>query len=136
MKRILILTEKFSAGHLYKNDNFSESDNKKYFGKCYTKYGHGHNYRLEVGFVIPEKTSEIGLKKIKTQLQKKLFSLTNHLDHSHLNFDIAEFKKTIPTTENLVLYFEAKIKKLKLKNQLHHLRLYESDDLFSELSYE
>lgn len=136
MKRILVVNEKFSAGHFYKNDNFTKKENQKYFGRCYTKHGHGHNYKLEVGFQIPSKTTDAELLKIKRQLQTALHSLTDAVDHTHLNFDVPEFKKTIPTTENIALYFDDKIKKLKLKQKLFSIRLYESDDLFSEITYD
>lgn len=136
MKRFLIIKEKFSAAHLYKNDDFTEAENKKHFGRCYTKHGHGHNYLLETAFQIPSKTSDKDLLKIKNLLHKKLFAITDKLDHSHLNFDIPYFKKNIPTTENIALYFDQSIAKLKLKYSLHFIRLYEAEDLFSEITYE
>lgn len=133
MKHILTLQEKFSAGHLYKNDSFTDKENKKYFGRCYTEHGHGHNYKLEVSFAIQKNTEIIN---IKPYLQKEIHKLTDQLDHTHLNFDIPEFKKEIPTTENIAIYFEEKIKKLKLKFKLYRIRIYEADDLFSEIIYE
>ena len=37
----------FSASHRYWNDEWSEEENIKNFGKCTSKFGHGHNYVLE-----------------------------------------------------------------------------------------
>ena len=57
------------------------------------------------------------------------------LDHEHLNFVIPEFKTTVPTTENILLYFEKKILSLKLKNQLAFIKLFEMENLYSEKYY-
>ena len=49
MDEFITLSKKieFSASHRYWNDSWSEEENLKHFGKCTSKYGHGHNYVLE-----------------------------------------------------------------------------------------
>ena len=135
MKRTLILESQFTAAHFYKNDAFTEKENKKHFGKCFTKHGHGHDYRLEVGFQISPTSTDAKLTAARDHLQKQLKKLTLRLDHQHLNFDVPEFKKTIPTTENILLYFEKKISALKIKNELIFIKLFETKDLWSEKYY-
>lgn len=135
MIRILVLKSHFSSAHLYKNEDFSTAENKKYFGRCFTDFGHGHNYCLEVGFQMKLSFSEQDLFQQKTKLQQAIEKLTSHLDHEHLNFAIPEFKKVVPTTENILLYFENKISKLRLRTTLSFLKLFESENLWSEKYY-
>ncbi len=135
MKRTLILDSHFTAAHFYKNDTFTEKENKKHFGKCFTEHGHGHDYKLEVGFRIPLTLTEVKLNKSREQLQQHLKKLIEGLDYKHLNFDISEFKTTVPTTENILLYFEKKISRLSIKNQLIFIKLFETKDLWSEKYY-
>lgn len=135
MKRILIVSSDFSSAHLYKNDQFTEAENKKAFGRCYTDFGHGHNYKIETGFLIDSKTADKELLKVKHNLENQIFKLTDVLDHEHLNFVIPEFKTKVPTTENILLYFETKIKNLNLKNKLAFIKLFESENLSSEKYY-
>ena len=135
MKRILVLHSNFSSAHFYKNDDFSNAENKKNFGRCYTQYGHGHNYSLEVGFSLKLSLSDQELVQQKTNLEQILQKLTNPLDHEHLNFVIPEFKKTIPTTENILLYFEKKMTESGLKTKLGYIKLFESENLWSEKYY-
>ncbi|OFZ31957.1 MAG: hypothetical protein A2622_12020 [Bdellovibrionales bacterium RIFCSPHIGHO2_01_FULL_40_29] len=135
MIRVLKIQSEFSSAHLYKNASFSVAENKKQFGRCYSKYGHGHNYRIEVGFQVSEKIGDTQLIKINEVLSKKLTALTQKLDHEHLNFVIPEFKKTIPTTENILLYFEKKLASLKLPYPLISIKLFEMENLWSEKYY-
>jgi len=135
MKRILIIESGFSSAHLYKNEKMTVAENKKAFGRCYTDYGHGHNYKIEVGFLIDEKLSETKLLTEKSNLDSEIKKLTTVLDHEHLNFVIPEFKTVIPTTENILLYFEEKISNLRLRNKLAFIKLFEMDNLYSEKYY-
>jgi 6-pyruvoyltetrahydropterin/6-carboxytetrahydropterin synthase len=135
MKRLLVITSEFSSAHFYKDESMTVNENKKAFGDCYTEFGHGHNYKIEAGFEVKPSLKDRDLVKTKTYLEKSVTDLTNALDHEHLNFVIPEFKKRIPTTENILLYFEKKILDLKLKNNLAFIKLFESENLYSEKSY-
>lgn len=135
MKRILILQSHFSSAHKYQNPKFTDAENKKIFGRCFTNHGHGHNYKIEVGFLIAPQTNDEKIKKINIELQNELMQLTEKLDHEHLNFVIPEFKEIIPTTENILLYFEKKISGLKLKYSLAFIKLFEMENLWSEKYY-
>lgn len=135
MKRTLVLDSAFSSGHLYRNDSFTEKENQKVFGRCFSDHGHGHNYKIEVGFRINNKIEETELITLEKSLKKKLVLLTNDLDFAHLNFVIPEFKNAVPTTENILLYFEEKLTGLKLKNKLVFIKLFETENLWSEKYY-
>ncbi|MBO9665219.1 MAG: 6-carboxytetrahydropterin synthase [Bdellovibrio sp.] len=125
---ILTLKSIFSSAHLYHQPQWSLEENLKNFGRCFTEHGHGHNYTLEVGFKVQDDL-EVKLQEYKTLLK----SLTDRLDHEHLNFVIPEFKTTIPTTENIALYFLGKLKESLSEKELAHIRLYEMNDLWTEI---
>ena len=135
MKRTLVLDSNFSSAHLYEKKSFTKKENQKIFGKCFSEHGHGHNYKIEVGFKINNETNDKDLVVIEKSLKQKLVKLTNPLDFAHLNHMIPEFKDTVPTTENLLLYFEEKLIRLKLKNKLVFIKLFETENLWSEKYY-
>lgn len=125
----LILKSCFSSAHRYFQPKWSPKQNQEVFGRCFSEYGHGHNYILEVGFKVePENVS-----RHKEKMQAFIDDLTRALDHEHLNFAIPEFKTVIPTTENLALYFLEKLKASVPENQLTFIRLYEMDNLWTEI---
>lgn len=126
---ILILKSPFSSAHFYAQSRWSEEKNKQKFGRCYTPYGHGHNYVLEVGF----KTNEQDFLQDKEFYQETLKKLTDHLDHEHLNFEIPEFKSKNPTTENIALYFLDKLKDTISEKNISYIKLFEMDNLWTEI---
>ena len=128
---ILTLESCFSAAHFYSQPKWSESKNKTIFGKCFSKYGHGHNYKLSVSFDLEPKDLTQ-----KSELQQALHSITEKLDHHHLNLVIKEFKNQIPTTENLALYFQEKLKKITPSVRIIKIKLFETEDLWTEINYE
>lgn len=125
MTKTWIVTENFSAAHLYHQKAWSEAENRACFGKCFTEHGHGHNYRLEVGFNAPKAPFE--------ELKKAVQRVTDLLDHQHLNFDIPEFKDTIPTTENIALYLLKKLQEGSPQGQISYIKLFEMTDLWVEI---
>lgn len=126
---ILTLKSGFSSAHLYHQPAWSSEENLKNFGRCFTEHGHGHNYTLEVGFHINPAQVKEKLEEYNTLLKQ----LTSVLDHEHLNFVIPEFQTTIPTTENIALYFLEKLKATLSEKEIAHIRLYEMNDLWTEI---
>jgi 6-pyruvoyltetrahydropterin/6-carboxytetrahydropterin synthase len=123
----------FSSAHRYFQKNFSEEENKKIFGKCYTPFGHGHNYILEMtvgGEINPHTGMVVNLVDVDDILKK----VTDPLDHHHLNFDVPAFKDLVPTTENICQYcFSECLKLLPNGIKLVRTRLYETDSLWADV---
>ena len=125
----------FSASHYYWNNDWSAEENERIFGKCANRSGHGHNYTLEVtvagepdavtGFVVD-------LKWLKDVMEREVLSA---YDHRHLNLEVPEFAKAIPTTENLAIAawnrLEPSIKAAK-GARLQRVRVYETPEIFAE----
>ena len=125
----LICEYQFSSAHFYKQKHWSIEKNGAVFGKCFTDYGHGHNYRLEleidIGNEIPSTARDL--------ISGAVHVVLNRLDHQHLNFTIPEFKEVVPTTENISLYLRAQIQ-IPPPYRLGLVRLFEMDTIFVELT--
>jgi 6-pyruvoyltetrahydropterin/6-carboxytetrahydropterin synthase len=134
MSQYVYLTRKceFSASHYYHNPDFSPEENRRIFGKCNNLNGHGHNYTLELtvkGEVDPKSGFVINLVDLKEILNREVMDV---FDHRHLNKEVPEFAKQIPTSENIAISIwnrvEPHVKRLGAK--IHRVRLYETPELF------
>lgn len=125
----------FSAAHYYWNDGWSQEKNEQVFGRCANRNGHGHNYTLEVtvagepdavtGFVVD-------LKWLKDVIEREVLAAW---DHRHLNVEVPEFAKVVPTTENLAIAAWRRLEPAVLAakgSRLSRVRVYETPDLFAE----
>jgi 6-pyruvoyltetrahydropterin/6-carboxytetrahydropterin synthase len=98
----LTRTYEFAAAHRLHTDEIPETENRDLFGKCNNPAGHGHNYVLEVT-VGGEPDPQTGLIADLPQLDAVVGrEVVDRYDHRHLNYDLPEFGKLIPTSENLV----------------------------------
>jgi 6-pyruvoyltetrahydropterin/6-carboxytetrahydropterin synthase len=100
MKAYLNRRYMFSASHRLHSDEFSEGVNRTLYGKCNNPHGHGHNYTIEVsvsGQVDPKTGMVCNLVDIDKCVQENILE---RYDHQNLNL-LAEFKRVVPTTENL-----------------------------------
>lgn len=133
MARYTTLTKKieFSSSHRYWKDDWSEEKNLEVFGKCTSKYGHGHNYVLETTIEGPV-DSDTGMIINIYRLKPILKEVLKEFDHKFLNEDTDYFDDLMPTTENFArILYECITEKLsKIECKLQKVRLYETKDLF------
>lgn len=125
----------FSASHYYWNDAWPAEKNEAVFGRCANRNGHGHNYTLEVtvaGEPDPVTGFVVDLKWLKDVMEKEVLAA---YDHRHLNLEVPEFAKAIPTTENIAI---ASWKRLAPRiagmggARLSRVRIYETPEVFAE----
>ncbi len=131
---MVLLTRRaeFSAAHYYWNDAWSPEENRRVFGKCANRNGHGHNYTLEItvaGEVDPVTGFVVDLKELKEILEREVVS---GYDHRHLNLEVADFAEQIPTTENIAVAIWQRLKGKIPGARLHRVRVYEMADLFAD----
>lgn len=131
---MILLTRRaeFSAAHYYWNDQWSELENQRVFGKCANRNGHGHNYTLEVtvvGEVDPQTGFVVDLKQLKDVLHREVVDV---YDHRHLNLEIAEFRNRVPTVENIAVSAWKRLEGKIPGATLHRVRVYETPDLFAD----
>ncbi|PLR83553.1 6-pyruvoyl tetrahydropterin synthase [Bacillus canaveralius] len=122
----------FSAAHSYRIDDWTEEQNRKMFGPCSNSNGHGHDYTMEV-MVKGELNDKSGIVVNITDIDTAVKSFIQiELDGKFLNKENNYFQKHIPTTENIVSYiWDSLIDKID-NCDLHKIRLYENDFLYSE----
>ncbi len=129
---LLTRSAEFSAAHYYWNDAWSPEENRRVFGKCANRNGHGHNYTLEItvaGEVDPVTGFVVDLKELKEILEREVVSV---YDHRHLNLEVADFAEQIPTTENIAVAIWQRLKGKIPGARLHRVRVYEMADLFAD----
>ncbi len=117
----------FAASHKLWNDDFNEQKNIETFGKCANPAGHGHNYVVEVTVKWP-----IGNELRAGDFEKVVHeNLVKALDHTNLNDDVAEFRKTNPTVENIAVFAWHKLAGKFGKAALHCVTVWETDKTYS-----
>lgn len=101
MKLRLWRRYRFSASHRLHSAQVSEEENCRVYGKCNNPYGHGHNYVVEVGVtgpVDPATGMIANLSDLDAFVESEVIE---PFDHKYLNEEVAEFRKNVPTTENV-----------------------------------
>ena len=102
MKAHLTRRYMFAASHRLHSNAMTAEENRSTYGKCNNPYGHGHNYSLEVTVSGPvdDRTGMVcDLADLDQFVQHEVLE---HFDHENLNM-LAEFRRTVPTTENLCM---------------------------------
>ncbi|MCS6935189.1 MAG: 6-carboxytetrahydropterin synthase [Chitinophagales bacterium] len=122
----------FNAAHrLYRKD-WTDAQNKAYFGLCANENYHGHNYRLDVkvtGEIDPETGYVIDIAELKKITDEEVME---RFDHRNLNLDCPEFKNLNPTGENIVVViYELLRRRIDPKYDLQ-VRLYETERNYFE----
>jgi 6-pyruvoyltetrahydropterin/6-carboxytetrahydropterin synthase len=99
----------FEAAHRLHNPERGEEWNRSTFGKCNNRFGHGHNYVLEVaveGEVEEETGFLVDMKALKELLHRLI---VDEVDHRHLNHEVPWLAGVNPTAENLARAFYRRI---------------------------
>jgi len=116
---------RFAASHRLHTDKLTDEENARVFGKCNNPYGHGHNYVMEIslsGEVDPATGMIANLADIDGFVEQEILEV---LDHRSLNEDVAAFRETVPTTENLCIEIFNRLKMFP-KAKLERVRIQET----------
>jgi 6-pyruvoyltetrahydropterin/6-carboxytetrahydropterin synthase len=93
----------FAASHRLHAPALTDAENLAVFGKCNNIAGHGHNYGVEVTVIgEPDATTGmlVDLAALDFILEQEIMQ---RYDHKNLNNDVADFKNSNPTSENLTI---------------------------------
>ena len=85
----------FNAAHRLHVPQWTEAENKAFFGLCNNEHYHGHNYELVVqviGYPDPITGFVINTKDLSIIVQEEVIS---KFDHNNLNLDTDSFKNLI-----------------------------------------
>ena len=131
---MLYLTRKehFNAAHKLYNEQWSEEENERVFGKCANANWHGHNYDLFVT-VKGEPNSDTGFimnaKELGDIIKREILT---KFDHKNLNVDVPYFKEIQPSTENFAKVIWQLIEPHIYDCRLHCIKLQETETIFAE----
>lgn len=119
----------FAASHRLHAPQLAPEENQRIYGKCNNPYGHGHNYVLEVsvrGPVDAETGRAVDLTLLDQLVQR---AVLEPFDHRHLNTQVAEFASLVPTTENVALVAERRLREQWLAGwpRLEKIRIAETE---------
>jgi len=124
----VLFSEKFefAATHRLWNDSFSEQRNYELFGKCAHPSGHGHNYIVEVTVSLPRDV-EFSAVHFEQVVEKELIEL---VDHKNLNVDVAQFRRSNPTVENIAVFAWEKLAGKFGQARLEAVTVWETDKTY------
>jgi len=91
----------FNAAHRLHVPEWSEEQNRTFFGLCNLPNYHGHNYEVEVmvkGEVDPVSGYVMDMKVLKDLMDEEFIE---PWDHRNLNLDTEEFRHINPTAEHI-----------------------------------
>jgi 6-pyruvoyltetrahydropterin/6-carboxytetrahydropterin synthase len=93
----------FAASHRLHSAALTDEENRETYGKCDNPHGHGHNYEVELtvrGTVNPVTGRVVDLGVLDDLAERQILA---PFRYRNLNEEIAVFSATVPTTENLGL---------------------------------
>ena len=101
----------FSASHRLHSAALSDAQNREVYGKCNNPWGHGHNYEVEVtvrGGGGPENGARmVDIPALDGLAEERIVA---PLRLRNLNEEVAAFRTVVPTTENLTLEVERRLR--------------------------
>lgn len=114
----------FNAAHRLHIPDWSDEQNREFFGLCNNANYHGHNYTLLVsvtGEIDPVTGYLLDLKTLKQLIDEEVIE---RFDHMNLNLDTEAFRNLNPTAENIAVVIWQLLRKrlestLKLKVTLY-----------------
>ena len=100
----------FSATHRLHAPALSDAANQAVYGKCNNPMGHGHNYEVEItvsGPVDPVTGRAVALNLLDDLAAREVI---NPFRYRNLNEEVPAFRAAVPTTENLTLEIERRLR--------------------------
>ena len=100
----------FAASHRLHSPQLSDERNRELYGKCNNPYGHGHNYAIEISVRGPVDV-RTGRAVDPGALDRLVEAeVLGRFDHRNLNAEIAEFGALVPTSENLGIEIDRRLR--------------------------
>lgn len=128
----VVRTANFNAAHRLHVPEWSDEENRRFFGLCNNANFHGHNYDLHVkitGPVDPVSGYLIDMKLVKDWIEEDVIA---RFDHRNLNLDTEEFRNLNPTAENMAIVIWQLLRKRVPAEMELGIRLYETPRNYCE----
>ena len=101
---------RFAASHRLHTPRLSEPENRELYGKCNNPHGHGHNYEVEIsvhGPVDPTSGHAVDIEELDRLVKAEVLDA---FDHRNMNAEIPRFAEVVPTSENLALELDRRLR--------------------------
>jgi 6-pyruvoyltetrahydropterin/6-carboxytetrahydropterin synthase len=101
---------RFAASHRLHTEALTDQENRDTYGKCDNPYGHGHNYEVELtirGTVDPITGRAVDLSRLDGLAEKQILA---PFHHRYLNEEVPAFRSAVPTTENLGIEMDRRLR--------------------------
>lgn len=127
----------FAASHRLHSPALSDEENRRTYGKCDNPHGHGHNYEVELtveGAVDAVTGRAANLAALDALVESRIL---RPFHHRNLNEEVAAFRAEVPTTENLTIEVERRLRAgwtEEIGAKLQKIRIRETDRNICELS--
>lgn len=126
---------RFSAAHRLHAAALSEEENRQVYDKCNNLYGHGHDYRLEVT-VSGKPAADTGMIMPLEELDTRVGDVLKELDYRHLDKEVPFFSSHLSTGEVIIRYLWERLAAVLGRERLYHLKLWETNNNYFEISRE
>jgi 6-pyruvoyltetrahydropterin/6-carboxytetrahydropterin synthase len=100
----------FAASHRLHSAALSDEENRDTYGKCNNPHGHGHNYEVVLTVrakVDPRTGRAVDLNVLDALAEAEIIA---PFRHRNLNEELAAFRDTVPTTENLAIEMDRRLR--------------------------
>jgi 6-pyruvoyltetrahydropterin/6-carboxytetrahydropterin synthase len=140
MKVFLSRSYTFAASHRLHSPSLTEDENREVYGKCNNPHGHGHNYEVELtvsAAVDPVTGRAVDLRVLDALAEAQILA---PLRYRNLNEEVAAFRTTVPTTENLGVEVDRCLRQAWPETfgsggpKLEKIRIWETDRNICEIS--
>lgn len=130
----------FAASHRLHSPALTDTENQATYGKCDNPHGHGHNYEVELtvgGAVDPVTGRMIDLALLDDLAESQFLA---PFRYRNLNQEVAAFRTTVPTTENLGLEVDRRLRQVWAETfgssgpRLEKVRIWETDRNICEIA--
>ena len=130
----VLLTRRYSfcCSHRLHSPRLSAAENQELYQECNNRFGHGHDYVLEVTFqgtIDPVTGMGSDLAVLDRMVQREI---VERYDHKHLNYDVEDFKGLVPTGEKIVRAVWERLNKKIPKQKINKLKLIETNNNYFE----
>jgi 6-pyruvoyltetrahydropterin/6-carboxytetrahydropterin synthase len=130
----------FPASHRLHSPALTDEENRETYGKCNNPYGHGHDYEVELtvhGTVDPLTGRVVDLGLLDDLAEQQILA---PFRYRNLNEEVAAFRGVVPTTENLGLEVDRRLREAWLRTfgnggpRLEKVRIRETDRNICEIT--
>jgi 6-pyruvoyltetrahydropterin/6-carboxytetrahydropterin synthase len=101
---------RFYASHRLHSPVLTEAENLDTFGKCNNPWGHGHNYEVELTVIGPVDGITGRVVDIAALDEIADEQILRPFRYRNLNEEIPAFRVAVPTTENLGIEIDRRLR--------------------------